>query len=119
MDGSVAASESVVDTKIATAIGSAGHLKRQIVAALPDTSSVDPDTIYMVLQADAAGQNKYIEYMLIEGSFEIIGNTQVDLEPYMPKISSPTEGALVQQAADGTLQGIPTTAAELADHLAN
>lgn len=119
MDGSVAASESVVDTKIATAIGSAGHLKRQIVAALPDVGSADPDTIYMVLQADAAGQDKYIEYMLIEGSFEIIGNTQVDLEPYMPKISSPTEGALVQQAADGTLQGIPTTAAELANHLAN
>lgn len=119
MDGSVAASESVVDTKIATAIGSAGHLKRQIVAALPDTGSADPDTIYMVLQADAAGQDKYIEYMLIEGSFEIIGNTQVDLEPYMPKISSPTEGALVQQAADGTLQGISTTAAELAGHLAN
>lgn len=119
MDGSVAASESVVDTKIATAIGSAGHLKRQIVAALPDTSSADPDTIYMVLQEDAAGQDKYIEYMLIEGSFEIIGNTQVDLEPYMPKISSPTEGALVQQAADGTLQGISTTAAELTGHLAN
>lgn len=119
MDGSVAASESVVDTKIATAIGSAGHLKRQIVAALPDVGSADPDTIYMVLQDDAAGQDKYIEYMLIEGSFEIIGSTQVDLEPYMPKISSPTEGALVKQAADGTLQSISTTAAELADHLAN
>lgn len=119
MDGSVAASESVVDTKIATAIGSAGHLKRQIVAALPDVGSADPDTIYMVLQEDAAGQDKYIEYMLIEGSFEIIGNTQVDLEPYMPKISSPTEGALVQQAADGTLQSISTTAEELAGHLAN
>lgn len=119
MDGSVAASESVVDTKIATAIGSAGHLKRQIVAALPDVGSADPDTIYMVLQDDAAGQDKYIEYMLIEGSFEIIGSTQVDLEPYMPKISSPTEGALVQQAADGTLQGISTTAAELAGHLTN
>ena len=118
-DGSVAASESVVDTKIATAIGSAGHLKRQIVAALPDVGEADPDTIYMVLSDDAAGQDKYIEYMLIEGSFEIIGNTQVDLEPYMPKISSPTAGALVQQAADGTLQGISTTAAELAGHLAN
>ena len=118
-DGSVAASESVVDTKIATAIGSAGHLKRQIVAALPEAGEADPDTIYMVLSDDAAGQDKYIEYMLIEGSFEIIGNTQVDLEPYMPKISSPTAGALVQQAADGTLQGIPTTAAELAGHLAN
>lgn len=118
-DGSPAASESVVDTKIATAIGSAGHLKRQIVAALPDTDSADPDTIYMVLSEEAGEQDKYIEYMLIEGSFEIIGNTQVDLEPYMPKISSPTAGALVQQAADGTLQGISTTAAELAGHLAN
>ena len=95
-DGSPAASESVVDTKIATAIGSAGHLKRQIVAALPDTDSADPDTIYMVLSEEAGEQDKYIEYMLIEGSFEIIGNTQVDLEPYMPKISSPTAGALVQ-----------------------
>lgn len=119
MDGSVAASESVVDTKIATAIGSAGHLKRQIVAALPDIGSADPDTIYMVLSEEAGEQDKYIEYMLIEGSFEIIGSTQVDLEPYMPKISTPTEGALVQQAADGTLQGIPTTATELAGHLTN
>ena len=118
-DGSPAASESVVDTKIATAIGSAGHLKRQIVAALPDTGDADPDTIYMVLSEEAGEQDKYIEYMLIEGSFEIIGNTQVDLEPYMPKISSPTAGALVQQAANGTLESIPTTAAELAGHLAN
>lgn len=85
-DGSIAASETVVDTKIAAAIGSAGHLKREIVETLPETTDADPDTIYMVL--NTAGT--YNEYILINGAYELIGDTQVDLTPYMKKVEGAT-----------------------------
>lgn len=81
-DGSIAASESVVDSKIATAIGSAGHLKREIVSWLPEVEDADPDTIYMVL--NTAGT--YNEYILVDGKFELIGDTNVDLTSYMKKV---------------------------------
>lgn len=116
-DGSKAASETVVDTKIASAIGSAGHLKREIVGELPETGAADPDTIYMVLQEVPNGQDKYIEYMFINDAFEIIGDTSVDLEPYMLKIADPTEGALVKQKSDGQLEKMTITEADLTSHL--
>lgn len=87
-DGSVAASEKVVDTKIASAIGSAGHLKREIVDSLPEVASADVNTIYMVKN----DKNAYDEYILVEDSFEVIGNTQVDLTSYLKKVENATEG---------------------------
>lgn len=81
-DGSKAASETVVDSKIATAIGSAGHLKRLVVTQLPEVAEADADTIYMVKDATVTSGDAYKEYMLIEGAFVQIGDTSVDLEPY-------------------------------------
>ena len=81
-DGSKAASETVVDTKIANAIGSAGHLKRLVVTQLPEVAEADADTIYMVKDATVTSGDAYKEYMLIDGAFVQIGDTSVDLEPY-------------------------------------
>lgn len=81
-DGSKAASETVVDTKIANAIGSAGHLKRLVVTQLPEVAEADADTIYMVKDATVTAGDAYKEYMLIDGAFVQIGDTSVDLEPY-------------------------------------
>ena len=81
-DGSKAASETVVDTKIATAIGSAGHLKRLVVEQLPEVSAADVDTIYMVKDATVSTGDAYKEYMVIDGAFAQIGDTSVNLEPY-------------------------------------
>ena len=81
-DGSKAASETVVDTKIATAIGSAGHLKRLVVEQLPEVSAADVDTIYMVKDATVTTGDAYKEYMVIDGAFAQIGDTSVNLEPY-------------------------------------
>ena len=81
-DGSKAASETVVDTKIATAIGSAGHLKRLVVEQLPEVSAADVDTIYMVKDATVTSGDAYKEYMVIDGAFAQIGDTSVNLEPY-------------------------------------
>lgn len=71
------------DSAISTAVANAGHLKRSIVDALPAIASADANTIYMILADDTSTDNKYIEWMAINGKFEKIGDTDVDLSNYM------------------------------------
>lgn len=78
------------NTAIAAAVANAHHLKREIVSVLPEVSEANEDTIYMVPDAgstDAAGSNKsvYTEYMLVNGAFERIGTSDVDLGNYFTK----------------------------------
>lgn len=74
------------DTAIATAVNAAGHLKRSIVDALPAVGEADEHTIYMVpKKVGAAGNesgNSYLEYMLVNGKFEQVGDSTVDLTDY-------------------------------------
>ena len=95
-DGSKAASETVVDTKIATAIGSAGHLKRLVVEQLPEVSAADVDTIYMVKDTGVTTGDAYKEYMVIDGAFAQIGDTSVNLEPYATTASVEAKVKVVQ-----------------------
>lgn len=103
-DGSKAASETVVDTKVAAAIGSAGHLKRSVVEQLPEVAAADPDTIYMVKDASVTSGDAYKEYMLIEGAMVQIGDTSVDLSPYAKKAVPAAEDNIAVLAADGSLK---------------
>ena len=78
------------NTAIAAAVANAHHLKREIVSVLPKVSEANEDTIYMVPDAgstNAAGSNKsvYTEYMLVNGAFERIGTSDVDLGNYFTK----------------------------------
>lgn len=115
-DSSKAASETVVDTKIAAAIGSAGHLKRSVVEQLPEVSAADPDTIYMVKDTTITSGDAYKEYMLIEGAFVQIGDTSVDLSPYAKKVVPAAADNIAVLAADGSLKdGGKTIAGVLAD----
>ena len=118
-DGSTAASETVVDTKIASAIGSAGHLKREIVDVLPAVENADPDVIYMIKSGLSLSGDKYQEYMLINGAFEMIGDTSVDLNPYAKKVESAVEGNLAKLAADGSYIDAGFLAQDVTDHMAN
>lgn len=68
---------------VRTAIGKAGHLKRQIVDSLPNAGEADADTIYMIPIPEAEGQNKYTEWMVIEGAWESLGTRDVDLSGYV------------------------------------
>ena len=75
------------DSKIAEAIAAADHLKREIVEALPDVGDADENTIYMVPQGGSiedpgTSTSHYNEYMLINGAFELVGSSQVDLSGY-------------------------------------
>ena len=75
------------DSKIAEAIAAAPHLKREIVEDLPEVGSADANTIYMVpadgsISDPGEETSHYNEYMLINGAFELIGTSQVDLSGY-------------------------------------
>ena len=71
------------DSAIATAIAAVDHLSREIVVALPETAN--ENVIYMIPREGGAGQDVYNEYMYINGAWEIIGNTSVDLTDYAKK----------------------------------
>ena len=74
-----------VDSAITTAVANAEHLKRSIVATLPEVASADTHTIYMVEITGGDGNQKYEEFMLINGAFEKIGDSAVDLTDYATK----------------------------------
>ena len=73
------------DSAIQTAVANADHLKREIVEDLPEVDAADEHTIYMVGTGDGSEDSAYIEYMLINGGFERIGTSDVDLTNYALK----------------------------------
>lgn len=66
---------------VITAVANAGHLKREKVSALPGVSTAKENVIYMVPNS-TNGNNKFDEYMLIDGAFEKTGSSDVDLSGY-------------------------------------
>ena len=76
---------SQTDTKIAAAVAAAPHLKRTIVEQLPEVEEADENTIYMVGTGAGSEDSAYEEYMLINGAFERIGTSDVDLTNYATK----------------------------------
>ena len=118
-DGSKAASEKVVDTKVATAVASAGHLKRLVVEQLPEVSAADVDTIYMVKDATVTTGDAYKEYMVIDGAFAQIGDTTVDLNPYAKKAVPATANNIAVLGEDGALVDGGMTIAALKSGIEN
>ena len=118
-DGSKAASEKVVDIKVATAVASAGHLKRLVVEQLPEVSAADVDTIYMVKDATVTTGDAYKEYMIIDGAFAQIGDTTVDLNPYAKKAVPATANNIAVLGEDGALVDGGMTIAALKSDIAD
>lgn len=73
------------DSAIQTAVANADHLKREIVPSLPEVEEADEHTIYMVGTGDGSEDSAYEEYMLINGGFEKIGTSEVNLTNYATK----------------------------------
>lgn len=92
------------DSAIATAVANAGHLKRTIVEALPDVGDADEHTIYMVGDGEGEGNQKYEEFMLVNGAFEKIGDSAVDLTDYALKseVQTAKQEAISTAATDAT-----------------
>lgn len=73
------------DKKIADAIAAVDHLKRVIVNELPEIEEADANTIYMKPSGLLEDDNKYYEWILINGVFEKVGSWEVDLDNYALK----------------------------------
>ena len=56
-------------------------IKTVKVDSLPQTG--DPQTLYLVKDPKGKNDNIYLEYLWIDGKFELIGSTQVDLSGYV------------------------------------
>ena len=74
-----------VDRQIMQKIAEAPHLKRIIVTELPQ-ANIQPNTIYMLKDLTATGDDKYKEYLLIDNELVQIGDTSPDLSNYVQKI---------------------------------
>ncbi len=68
--------------QVLTAVANANHLKREKVSALPEIASADVNTIYMLTKSGKDNDN-FDEYMVMDGAWEIIGNSNVDLSNYV------------------------------------
>lgn len=73
------ASMAYTNKKVAESAG----LHREIVNSLPATG--DDTTIYMILDSSATGSDVYDEWLWVNGAYEHIGSTRVDLTDYYNK----------------------------------
>ena len=64
-------------------IEKASSLKKEVVTSLPTTGK--DDVIYLVKDDKGKGNNNYLEYLWLNGKYELIGSTQVDLSGYATK----------------------------------
>lgn len=99
------------DSAIQTAIANSGHLKRTIVTQLPEATTADEHTIYMIKKSSPDGTNAYDEYMVVNESgtkkLEKVGDSKVDLTNYATK----TEVQTAKSEAISTASGDATTKA--------
>lgn len=77
---STAGSKAVYDFVTAAIAGVTGF-HAEIVSALPQTG--ETNILYLAAKASAAGGNGYDEYLYINGAWELIGSTDIDLSGYV------------------------------------
>lgn len=65
-------------------VDSINGMKCEVVEELP-TSDINESTIYLVLKEGNAGENVYNEFLYINGVWELIGTTEIDLTNYYTK----------------------------------
>ena len=91
-------------------IANAEHLKREIVTVLPSDTEASDNIIYMLKVESATGNDKYQEYMKIDGTVQMVGDTSVDLTDYAKTADIPTTVAELSDSGDyAKITDIPTT----------
>lgn len=70
----------ITEPKLQEALAKIKTLKKEVVDTLPSTGQ--DDVIYLVKDSKGKANNVYLEYLWINGVFELIGSTEVDLSGY-------------------------------------
>ena len=97
-------------TYVGEQISNVDHLKREIVTEIPKPETADKNTIYMLKIESVTGNNKYREYLLIDGTVQCIGDTSVDLTDYA-KITD-VDKKLNNKADKTEIPTVPTNVSE-------
>ena len=91
LNGKVNATDVYTKAEVDTKILEAGHLSRKTFSSLEEAkifanSISNPEAyVYMVASGENAEDNKYTEYLYIEGNLELVGTWKVDLSGYATK----------------------------------
>ena len=80
-DSTNATSSKAVYDFVTAAIAGITGFHAEIVSALPATG--EPNILYLVTKSTAASGNGYDEYLYINGAWELIGSTDIDLSGYV------------------------------------
>ena len=115
--------KSQTDTKIAEEIGKQAHFSAKVVTSIDEMT--DATTLYLVKDESAAGEDKYKEYMVIDGTPTIIGDTSTNLSDYATTETVNASIAAVNQTitekdtamgkrVDGVAEDLATDKADLA-----
>ena len=97
-------------TYVGEQIANAEHLKREIVTVLPSDAEASDNIIYMLKVESVTGNDKYKEYMKIDGTVQMVGDTSVDLTDYAKTVDIPTTVAeLTDSSSYAKKTDIPTT----------
>lgn len=80
-DGPNAVNGKAVYDFVTAAIAGITGFHAEIVSALPATG--EPNILYLVAKSTAASGNGYDEYLYINGAWELIGSTDIDLSGYV------------------------------------
>lgn len=90
-----------VDAKAAEA--ASGKVTMVAVNALPAVAEASANVIYLVPNTKVSGSNVKDEYILVNGAFELIGTTQIDLDGKADKVVPAAAGNLAALDANGNL----------------
>lgn len=88
--------ELMTESTVNSLIAKSTKLKKEVVNALPSTGK--DDVLYLKKDGNDVN-NSYVEYMWINGAWEIIGNTKIDLNPYAKKTDIKTKLSEMTQSS--------------------
>ena len=97
-------------TYVGEQISNADHLKREIVTEIPKPETADKNTIYMLKIESVTGNDKYREYLLIDGTVQCVGDTSVDLTDYAKTID--VDKKLNNKADKTEIPTVPTNVSD-------
>lgn len=101
--------EAEVNSKIVEAVKNITTFRKEVVSELPPTG--EDNVIYLIPNPKSSDGNSKLEYLWIDGAYELIGSTDVDLSNYWSKddmeimtkedLSKILEGAVVMRIMKG------------------
>lgn len=97
-------------TYVGEQISNADHLKCEIVTGIPKPETADKNTIYMLKIESVTGNDKYREYLLIDGTVQCVGDTSVDLTDYAK--TTDVDKKLNNKADKTEIPTVPTNVSE-------